>query len=314
MLMTVAAGLMLVAEAKVRVREVTLADLVQGTGQAGRQVVLRLPVGQRQVTLPAATVAAMVRRATGMQVGGSGTVAITFLAPAPVRRDWTPEPALPRGSELTLRSVAGPVAIERPVTTLQPGRSGRSVFVRDGQGQVFAAPLAIGDDLYRPGGWGALATDQRATQVGDALTIVVYQSADASNSAQNATRKATDLSASIDAGSVSEGGRATLGGSFTGRGEARRSERLVTRLSATVSAVLPNGDLIVTGRQRMAINGERTEVGVRGRIRVADIGPDNSVLSSRIADAEIDYGGRGFVSRGSRPGLLNRLFGALGLG
>jgi len=47
------------------------------------------------------------------------------------------------GTSLTLRSVRGPVAIERPVTTLQPGRSGRSVFVRDGAGQVFAAPLAL---------------------------------------------------------------------------------------------------------------------------------------------------------------------------
>lgn len=47
------------------------------------------------------------------------------------------------GTGLTLRSVRGPVAIERPVTTLQPGRSGRSVFVRDGAGQVFAAPLAL---------------------------------------------------------------------------------------------------------------------------------------------------------------------------
>lgn len=170
------------------------------------------------------------------------------------------------------------------------------------------------DDLYRRGGWGALATDQRATHLGDALTIVVFQSADASNSSQNSTRKATDIAASLDAGPIDEGGRGTLGGGFTGRGDARRSERLVTRLSATVTAVLPNGDLLVTGRQRMAINGERTEVGVRGRIRVADIGSDNTVLSSRIADAEIDYGGRGFVSRGSRPGLINRVFSFLGLG
>lgn len=176
---------------------------------------------------------------------------------------------------------------------------------------LIAAPA---DDLYRRGGWGALAADQRAGQLGDAVTIVVYQSADASNSAQNSTRRATDVAASLDAGPIDEGGRASLGGGFTGRGEARRSERLVTRLSAVVTDVLPNGDLVVTGRQRMAINGERTEVGVRGRVRVADIGADNTVLSSRIADAEIDYGGRGFVSRSSKPGLINRVFSFLGLG
>ncbi|KQN21430.1 hypothetical protein ASE86_14490 [Sphingomonas sp. Leaf33] len=170
------------------------------------------------------------------------------------------------------------------------------------------------DDLFRRGGWGALVTDQRAQALGDAITIVVFQSTDASNSAQNSTRKATDVAASVDAGGFDEGGRATIGGGFAGRGEARRSERLVTRLSAVVTQVLPNGDLVISGRQRMAINGERTEVGVRGRVRVADIGPDNSILSSRIADAEIDYGGRGFVTRGSKPGLINRVFSFLGLG
>lgn len=170
------------------------------------------------------------------------------------------------------------------------------------------------DDLYRRGAWSALAADQRAGQLGDAITVVVFQAAEASNSAQNSTRRATDVAAALDAGPIDEGGRATLGGGFTGRGEARRSERLVTRLSAVVTAVLPNGDLVVTGRQRMAINGERTEIGVRGRIRVADIDADNSVLSSRIADAEIDYGGRGFVSRSSKPGLVNRVFSFLGLG
>ncbi|MDZ7282807.1 flagellar basal body L-ring protein FlgH [Sphingomonas sanguinis] len=177
---------------------------------------------------------------------------------------------------------------------------------------LLAAPVP--DNLFRGSAWSALANDQRAQALGDAITIVVFQSTDARNSAQNNSRKATDAAAGLDAGAIDERARATLGGGFAGRGEARRSERLVTRLSAVVTQVLPNGDLVVTGRQRMAINGEHTEIGVRGRIRVADIGPDNSVLSSRIADAEIDYGGRGFVTRGSRPGIINRVFSFLGLG
>lgn len=179
---------------------------------------------------------------------------------------------------------------------------------------LLALAAAPADDLYRRGGWGALATDQRAGQLGDTLTIVVYQATDASNTAQSSTRKSTEIAASLDVAAVDEGARASLGGGFTGRGEARRSERLTTRLSATVTAVLPNGDLVVTGRQRMVINGERTEVGVRGRVRVADIGADNTVLSARIADAEIDYGGRGFVSHSAKPGFINRVFSFLGLG
>ncbi|MEP9403171.1 flagellar basal body L-ring protein FlgH [Sphingomonas sp. VNH70] len=180
---------------------------------------------------------------------------------------------------------------------------------------LLAGGSATGDDLYRRGQWSALAADQRAGAVGDVLTVVVFQSAEASNSMQNSSRKRSEVGATLDAGSaVREGARVTIGGGYAGRGDARRSERLVTRLSVTVSDVLPNGDLIVTGRQRMHVNGERTEVRVRGRVRPVDISGDNAVLSTRIADAEIDYGGRGFVSRGAGPGLVNRLFALLGLG
>ena len=77
--------------------------------------------------------------------------------------------------------------------------------------------------------------------------------------------------------------------------------------------MLPNGDYRITGEQRMHVNGENTTIAVRGRIRQADIRPDNSVLSSRIAEAEINYDGKGFVSRSAKPGILNRIFRFLGL-
>jgi flagellar L-ring protein precursor FlgH len=84
-------------------------------------------------------------------------------------------------------------------------------------------------------------------------------------------------------------------------------------MTLTVQAVLPNGDLVVGGDQWLDINGERTRVGVRGRVRTADIAADNSVISNRIADAQIDYGGRGFVSRSAKPGIITRIFRFLGL-
>jgi flagellar L-ring protein precursor FlgH len=63
----------------------------------------------------------------------------------------------------------------------------------------------------------------------------------------------------------------------------------------------------------MNVNGEETTIRVRGRVRPADISRGNQVLSTRIADAQIDYDGRGFVSRNARPGLVHRLFSLLGL-
>lgn len=179
---------------------------------------------------------------------------------------------------------------------------------------LLPASPAAAQDLYKGGNWSAMAADRRASSVGDTLTVVVQQAAEASNTTQNATRKSTDLSGAGRAGGINESGQLSLGGGYSGRGESRRSERLVAQLSVTITDILPNGDYRVVGEQRMHVNGEKSLIAVRGRVRPEDIRSDNSVLSGRIADAEINYDGKGFVSRSAKPGLLNRLFSMLGLG
>ena len=178
---------------------------------------------------------------------------------------------------------------------------------------VSAAPAAA-ENLYRGSSWPAMGSDDKANAPGDAVTIVIFQAAEATNSAQNNSRKKTDVGGSLSVGGIDESGSLEFGGGYTGRGEVRRSERLVAQITAVVQSVLPNGDFIIAGEQMMRINGETTRIGVRGRVRRADISRDNSVLSSRIADAQINYDGRGFVSRSAKPGLVNRLFSFLGLG
>jgi flagellar L-ring protein precursor FlgH len=140
-----------------------------------------------------------------------------------------------------------------------------------------------------------------------------FQAAEASNTAQNNSRKATDFSGSIDVPGFSKDAEISFGGGYSGKGEVRRSERFVSQMSLTVQQVLPNGDLVLGGEQWLLINGERTKIGVRGRVRAADIRSDNSVTSTRIADAEIDYDGRGFVSRSAKPGIITKIFSFLGL-
>lgn len=176
-----------------------------------------------------------------------------------------------------------------------------------------ASSSAVAQNLYRSDNWASMASDRRASSIGDSITVVIQQAAESSNSTQNNSRKATDVGGSLRAGSIDERGQLSFGGGYSGRGEVRRSERLVAQLSVTITDVLPNGDYRITGEQRMHVNGENTVIAVRGRIRQVDIRPDNSVLSSRIADAEINYDGKGFASRSAKPSLINRLFGFLGL-
>jgi len=74
-----------------------------------------------------------------------------------------------------------------------------------------------------------------------------------------------------------------------------------------------NGDLRVVGSQVLNLSGEKTVIRVRGRVRAADVSATNAVLSNRLADAEIDYDGKGYVSRSGKPGVLTRVFNWLGL-
>lgn len=188
------------------------------------------------------------------------------------------------------------------------------VLIWSGVALFMLAGPALADDLYHPSNWSALSADRKAMRPGDTLTVVVYQTAESTNTAKSDSSRSTNLGGTLSAGGLNESGSLNFGGGYTGGGGVQRTDKFVTQLTVTVDAVLPNGDLEVSGRQRMHINGETTEIAVRGRVRQADIGADNRVLSSRIADAQIDYDGKGFVSRSARPGILNRVFRFLGLG
>lgn len=170
------------------------------------------------------------------------------------------------------------------------------------------------EDLFRPGMTQSLSSDRRASATGDLVTIVIVQAAESSTSVQSGTQRSSALDGHVGFGSTNESAGLSVGGSYNGRGEVRRSERFVTQMTATITEILPNGDLIVNGAQRLNVNGEATLVEVRGRIRAADIDSENRVPSNRIADAQINYNGQGFVSRSARPGLIQRIFGLLGLG
>jgi flagellar L-ring protein precursor FlgH len=145
------------------------------------------------------------------------------------------------------------------------------------------------DDLYRSQPFAALASDRVASRVGDSLTVVVIQTAEARNSAAASTAKGYNLGASVDAGSTSESLSLNFDRDSDRRGEVRRSQSFTTQLAVTVVEVTPNGDLVVSGEQRMLVNGQATTLRVAGRVRPADIQSDNRVPSNRVADARIEF-------------------------
>lgn len=145
------------------------------------------------------------------------------------------------------------------------------------------------------------------------LSVVIVQAAESSTTMKNTSRKSTKVGGSFRAGSIDEDAELSFGGSYDGAGGVTRTERFVTQMTAVVTGIQENGDLLIAGRQRMNINGEATTIEVRGQIRPSDIDGDNRVPSNRIGNAEINYKGKGFVSRSARPGLIQKIFGFLGL-
>lgn len=175
------------------------------------------------------------------------------------------------------------------------------------------APMAFADNLFQNNKWSGIAVDRKASQIGDVISVIVFQNSESRNSTENSSDKNTRLNGDINTSGVSQFGNITFGTGYSGRGDIRRRESLVTQISVLIDDIYRNGDYQISGRQIMRVNGEQTTIVIRGRIRPEDITNDNQILSTKIANAEIDYDGSGFVSRAAKPGILNWLFSIFGL-
>lgn len=172
----------------------------------------------------------------------------------------------------------------------------------------------MAEQLYSRDNWANLASDNKAKEVGDIVTVVIFESASATNRVGTRSAKDTSLDGSISTDGLNETLSFGIGGSYRGLGETERSDRFVASMAAQIEDVLPNGDFVIAGSQNLLVNGERRDIKVRGQVRAIDILPDNTVASSRLANAMINYDGKGYVTRSAKPGLLNRIFSFLGIG
>ena len=167
--------------------------------------------------------------------------------------------------------------------------------------------------LWRQGSR-AFFKDQRAAQVGDILTVTVNitDKAAIANETQRSRENKEDSGITDFAGSKLLSGNAAkvLPGrvltadstaSSDGKGSVNRQEALQTNVAAVVTQVLPNGNLVVEGKQEIRVNFEIRELIVAGIVRPEDIQSDNTIDSSKIAQARIAYGGRGQITDVQQP-------------
>ena len=163
------------------------------------------------------------------------------------------------------------------------------------------------NSLWRNGSR-AFFKDQRAHQVGDILTVTVNinDNAKFDNETQRSRNNTTDSGITNFFGRknlpiVNEalpGRLLTADGtaSSDGKGVTNRQEALVTNVAAVITQVLPNGNLVVEGKQEIRVNFEVRELIIGGIVRPEDIQSDNTIDSTKIAEARIAYGGRGQIT------------------
>lgn len=159
----------------------------------------------------------------------------------------------------------------------------------------------------------SLFSDYKASQVGDAITILVVESSQASNSAETNTSRNGDIGLNFSGGIDQTQlpnikGNAGSKNTFSGKGNTRASGTITTKISATIDSVLPNGNLYIKGSRKLIINGEEQLISIRGVVRPIDISSDNTVLSTSISDAEIIFEGNGRIQDNQKPGWITRLF------
>ncbi len=170
----------------------------------------------------------------------------------------------------------------------------------------------------------SILIDQKASRVGDVLTIIVQEAASASSNASTKTSRADKVGfdgvSGSSAGLLSPVGLArNLLGPFgvgnststDGQGQTARSGSLNTRLTVMIKEILPNGNLVVEGSRMVVVNAEKQKVVISGTVRPQDISPANTISSIQLANATVQYDGKGPVGDKQRKGLLSTIFGWL---
>ncbi len=175
---------------------------------------------------------------------------------------------------------------------------------------VLVTGAAFGNALV--GSSGSLYTDIKARDVGDILTVNIYEDAQASNTSTSDVKKEGKFDTKGGPGIGTLDFIPLFGASgentneYKGSGNSTRRGSLKARMTVNVIAVKHNGDLVIEGHRIIKINNDDETLTLAGVVRSQDVNSDNSVDSYNIADAQITYTGKGPVSTGARPGLVMR--------
>jgi flagellar L-ring protein precursor FlgH len=188
-------------------------------------------------------------------------------------------------------------------------------------------PTAAEGSLWREG-MSMLYVDARARNVGDTITVAIMESSSSKMAANTSAERSSGIDAGVDnalgymraleeknsrlgtdAGGSRSGNllKADISNKHEGTGSSDRSGSITASIGARVVEVYPNGNLVIFGRQEMKVNNDVQHIIVSGIVRPEDVNADNTILSTNLADAHIEYVGRGTIADKQKAGWGMRL-------
>ncbi len=175
------------------------------------------------------------------------------------------------------------------------------------------APPANGAIFQASMGYAPLTSGARAAMVGDLVTIILVEN----TQAQKTNSASTDRSGNIGITPPTTGPlsffkdtdtQIAAGAKFSGKGAAQQSNQLSGAITVTIAQIFPNGTYLLRGEKHLTLNRGDETIQISGMVRAVDIDSQNSVPSTRVADARITYTGKGEIARASSQGWLGRFF------
>jgi flagellar L-ring protein FlgH len=204
------------------------------------------------------------------------------------------------------------VLLASACTTVPPTNIHQPMTVRPAPQQAIQAPNG---SIFQAGSGRTLFENRRARYVGDTMTIGISESNSASTKSNTKANKKTSISASVPTvqglpGTTFQGMAlsANTANSLDGSGEANANNVFAGTITVTVIEVLPNGNLLVSGEKQVSIGAGTEYIRLSGVVNPYFINAANTISSSQVADARIEYKESGVISEAQVMGWLARFF------
>jgi|ERR1700722_10986352 len=178
------------------------------------------------------------------------------------------------------------------------------------------------DSLYPiEGSSNSIYTEKRARRVGDVVTVIIQEQNSASQGVTSNDQKNANVGVGAGVGffgannNIPTQNQVGVGAQSynQGQGSSSRASNVTGEITAKIISVLPDGDYMISGNSFVVVNDDKQTIELTGEIRPDDISSENTIPSSRIADAKVKFTGTGPASEVAHPGILTRILSWLGL-